>query len=84
MELEGESERARVDGGGDSDGLGCDFGSLAEVERVNDDSGGSTGLVSGEELVELDGREVYGGFGLSFPVGPLPRAGRMEVGRLSA
>jgi len=85
MELEGESERDRdKDEEGDSGGLGHDFGFLAGVERVNNDNDGSTGLVSGVELVELDAREACGGFGLALPVGPLPNAGRVEGGRLSA
>ena len=66
---------------GDSDGLGRDFGLLDETEVVSD---GSAVLVLGVELVELGGREEYGGFGLSFPVGPLPKAGRLEGGRLRA
>ena len=65
---------------GDS-GLGRDFGLLADTEVVND---GSAVLVLGVELVELGGRELYGGFGLSFPVGPLPKGGRLEGGRLRA
>jgi len=85
MKLEGESERVRVGNGeGDSDGLGRDFGFFAGVERVNNDNDGSTGLVSGVGLVEIDGQEVCGGFGLSFPVGPLPKGDRLEGGRLSA
>ena len=83
MELEGEGERVD-DGEGDSDEIGGDFGWLAGVERVNDANGGSEGLLSGVELVESDGREVYAAFGLSFPVGPLPKAGRVEGGSLSA
>lgn len=66
---------------GDSDGLGRDFWLLAGIEVVKD---GSAVLVLGVEFAELDGREVYGGFGLSFPVGPLPKAGRAEGGRLRA
>lgn len=48
---------------------------------VND---GSVVLVLGVEFVELGGRDVYGGFGLSFPVGPLPNGDRLEGGRLRA
>ena len=65
---------------GDS-GLGRDFWLFEGTDVVND---GSAVPELGVELVELDGREEYGGFGLSFPVGPLPKAGRLEGGRLRA
>jgi hypothetical protein len=81
MELEGESECVLADDEEGDSGLRRDVGSLAETVVVND---GRAVLVLGVEFVELGGREEYGGFGLSFPVGPLPNAGRLEGGRLRA
>ena len=81
MEFEGEREWALPDDEEGESGLSRDLGLFPETEVVND---GRAVLVLGVEFVELDGREVYGGFGLSFPVGPLPNGDRLEGGRLRA